>query len=281
MSGSPSPPSEIFHVRARWRLQAKDDYRALPSKKLPGVTFVDPSGAFENVERLGEFVHRYRLQTPSIHGYARKKLVDEIIKPLNVGFQVHRQPVRDTRVEAFEISNCNACVLVVLRNWINPVFGSEITRVSTALNSLALKLATKYRRLWKYVVAPSFDKWQTTLDQFGDIHFFNLPYIIPESLVDRLARKTGVDYRAAFPHANDWDRHLTEQLRGILRDLLTLDSADGNPLTVENRARTHVGLEAEHSVCKNTLAPQAAQSEVPHIVTIQKEGLPYGEEGSN
>jgi hypothetical protein len=271
MSGSPSPPSEIFHVRARWRLQAKDDYRALPSKKLPGVTFVDPSGAFENVERLGEFVHRYRLQTPSIHAYARRKFI-EATKPLDLGWQVHREPVKDTRVEIFEASNRNTCVLVVLRNWINPVSRQEITRVVTALNSLTAKLATKYERIWKYVVAPSLDKWQTTLDQFCEIRFFSLPYIIPESLLDRLAKKTCVDYRAAFPHANEWDGRLIEQLQDILCDLLELDSTD-NAQTVENRAHTgHQAPPSNNST--NTMDPHPGKAEGSHIVTIKNGELP-------
>ncbi|MGB9023186.1 MAG: hypothetical protein WCC94_07105 [Candidatus Bathyarchaeia archaeon] len=273
MSGSPSPPSVFFHVRARWRLRVKDDYRVLPARKVTGFTFVDPQNAFVDVERRAEYVHRWRLATPAIHGYARKRFIADIIRPLGVDWRVHRQPVKATRVEVFELSHSNSCVLIVLRNWVNPVFAIEITRVSKALNSLALELQQKYDQISKYIIAPALDGWQTTLDQFSTVQFYSLEYIIPESLPDRLARKTGVDYRAAFPHRNQWDGYLVERLQGILRDLLALDPNHGNPETVETRARTrHRASSGNNST--NTMERRPGKAEGSHIVTIKDGELP-------
>jgi hypothetical protein len=163
-------------------------------------------------------------------------------------------------------------VLLTLRNWINPVFAQEITRVSKALNSRELEVQAKYGRIWKYIIAPSFDNWQTTLDQFSDIRRYNLDYIIPESLPDRLAKETGVDYRAAYPHKNTWSRELVEELQGILRVLLELESTSSS-LAVQNRARTgHGALSGKDST--NTMERFPWKAEGSHIVTIKDGELP-------
>jgi hypothetical protein len=228
------PPASL-HVRARWRLLTTDDYQDLPKKTVTGFTFVDPTKAFINVDKLAHYIHRYRLATPAIHSYARRKFIADIVEPVGIPWQTRRQRVGDTRVEIFELSHGDRCALAVLRNWVNPVFAQEIVRVSAALHKRSFELGADFKVIWKCIIAPSFDECRPTLDQFSDIRFFKLPYIVPESLLNQLAEETGVDYRTAYPHGNEWSRNLVRQLQSTLHDLLC--SPESSDSVNEFRAR--------------------------------------------
>lgn len=271
-----SLPTESVHVRHLWRLAPKVSFRALPSKAVTGFRFVDPEGKFVDIGGKAEFVYRVRLARRSIHAYARRLLVEDVIQPLHVDWRVRRQPVSGRQaVEVFQLSHGSACVLATLKNWVNPVFENEISRAATALNSLGLELRDEYAAVWKYILAPQVENWQTRLDRFYDIRFYSLDYVLPESLLDSIVKKTGVDYRFAYPHRNRWDRHIIEGLQSTLGDLLQITPSVDRP--AGNCAHAHTRAtepEAQDSTMTNkTLLPRPPLAECPYIVTITKRGL--------
>jgi hypothetical protein len=110
-------------------------WRGVPSRRYPGCRFYDPTGSFRNVRQIGHFIHLYRHAHGSIHFHARRHFLDAV-KPLagvGVKCQVKRVKVDGHYAEVFEVSCGPVAVLVCLRNWVNPVFEREISRVVRVL----------------------------------------------------------------------------------------------------------------------------------------------------
>lgn len=131
---TPGPSTDrMGHLRNY--LREGKTWRGVPSRRYPGCRFYDPTGSFRNVRQIGHFIHLYRHAHGSIHFHARRHFLDAV-KPLagvGVKCQVKRVKVDGHYAEVFEVSCGPVAVLVCLRNWVNPVFEREISRVVRVL----------------------------------------------------------------------------------------------------------------------------------------------------
>jgi hypothetical protein len=136
---------------------------------------------------------------------------------LGVKCQVRRVKVDGHYAEVFEVSRGPVMVLVVIRNWVNPVFEREIVRVVRVLEQHArtVQLEGRYNRVCMCLVAPALARGQTSLDRLH-IRFLSMEYIVLPSMVERIARQAGVDYSYAFPSQGHWSEVEIDRLRGEL-----------------------------------------------------------------
>jgi len=213
----PGPPTDrMGHLRNY--LREGKTWRGVPSRRYPGCRFYDPTGSFRNIREVGHFIHLYRHAHGSIHFHARRHFLDDVVKPLaglGVKCQVRRVKVDGHYAEVFEVSRGPVAVLVCLRNWVNPVFEREISRVARVLEQhvRTVHLEGRYNRVYKYMVAPALACGQTSLDRLH-IRFLSMGYIVLPSMVERIARQAGVDY--AYASKERWGSGETDRLRGEL-----------------------------------------------------------------
>ena len=209
-----------IHLRNALRRGLMDDYQYMPAKKISGFRFADPSAKFIDAEKRAKYVHLNRQARRLIHEHYRDRLIADVVDTLKVSVRIRRQLVNHRRVEVLEIANGPVCILAVLRNWVNPLFQSEIPRIKMAMDRMAKKLATKYSRVWKYLMVPSVEQGQTTLDTYGDLQIYRLPYLRPPGLNERLTREAGCDYSEAYAAECYWPSNLVELLLGTWGRLL-------------------------------------------------------------
>jgi hypothetical protein len=199
-------------------------WRGVPSKQYTGFRFYDTTGKFEDVRKVGRFIHLYRHARGSIHFHARRHFLDDVVQPLaglGVKCQVRRVKVDGHYAEVFEVSRGPVAVLVVIRNWVNPVFEKEISHVARVLEQYAraVHLEGRFNRIYQCLIAPSLACGQTSLDRLH-IRFLSIGYIVLPSMVERIVRQAGVDYAYAFPSQGYWSEGEIDRLRGELLRLL-------------------------------------------------------------
>ena len=224
-------PVGLLHFRGM--LRQKLEWRETPSQHYTSFRFYSPTGNFNDAPKCSEYIHRLRLARWEIHNHAldnfRKDIVD-FLSVLDAKHDIIRERVGNHRIEIHRIIHDQVCVLLVLRNWVNPVHDVEIARIVQALDKCTRKMRSKYERVWKYIVAPAFEKAQTRLERFHGIQLYNcLPYILPKSLVTWLAERTGVDYSYAYASREMWPTGLTELFRATLARLLGLRACTPTP----------------------------------------------------
>jgi len=241
-----------LHFRGALRLGL--DWRKTPFKNYAGLRFYDSTGTFPQLEihRRGEYVHRFREARWEIHNYARTSLVKNVIDYLTAQQAKHtvmRELVDGHRVEIHQIIHNKTCVLLVLRNWVNPLHDIEITRIVKALEKYSRRIRDKYEHIWKYILAPTFEKAQTKLERFHGIQLYDcLPYILPKSLTAWLAQKTSVDYSYAYPSQERWPSGLTELFRATLGRLLGLRACTPTPAPVTSLSTPAGALVKTHTL---------------------------------
>ena len=138
---------------------------------------------------------------------------------MGVEVELHRQLVSHHRMEILEVCNDQVCILVVVRNWINPLFQTELSRIKTALDRMTKKLAKKHTQVWKYLIVPNTEKGQMTLDAFGDLHVYPMPYLRPPGIDEWLKQEAGCEY-SAYTAESYWPQQLVELLQFTWRRLL-------------------------------------------------------------
>lgn len=210
------------HFRARLRLC--QEWRGIPSRSCTSFRFYDESGEFRNMHKLAHYVYLKRSRRRTTHGWAREQFLKDVVGLLKlraVTSQVRRVKVSGgRRVELVELTNERAAVLIVLRNWVNPLFESELARAAEALETHARTIRHEFKYVWKCVIASGFEKGQTRLDRYCGMKLYELPYIVPRWLVNHLAAESGIDYSYAFPSREYYPTGLADTLRGVLTDLL-------------------------------------------------------------
>lgn len=210
------------HFRARLRLC--EEWRGVPSRTYTSFRFYDESGEFRDIHKLAHYVHLKRLTRCTTHWWAREQFLNDIVRLLklrHVTVQVRRVRVSDgRRVEVIELTHERAAVIIVLRNWVNPLFESELARAAEALEIHSSTIRHEFKHIWKCIIASGFEKGQTRLDRYCGIKLYELPYIVPRWLVNHLAAESGIDYSYAFPSREYYPTGLADTLRGVLTDLL-------------------------------------------------------------
>ena len=250
-----------LHFRGALRLGL--DWRKTPFKNYASLRFYDSSGTFPQLEvhRRSEYVHRMRMARWEIHNHAntnfRKDIVD-LLMPLNAKHNIIHELIDKHRIEIHQIIHDKTCVLLVLRNWVNPLHDVEITRIVKALEKYTRRIRDKYEHIWKYILAPTFEKAQTKLERFHGIQLYNcLPYILPKSLVAWLAEKCKVDYSYAYPNQERWPSGLTELFRDTLSRLLGLRACTPTPALVQDSSTPASGLGKTHTLHIDPIMSQA------------------------
>jgi len=211
------------HFRARLRLCQR--WHGIPSRTYTSFKFFDESGEFRDIHKLAHYVYLKRSRRRTTHGWAREQFLNDIVRLLKlrtITVQVRRVRISDGRgVELVELTHEKAAVLIVLRNWVNPLFESELARAAEALETHARTIRHDFRFVWKCVIASGFEKGQTRLDRFSGIKLYELPYVVPKWLVNHLAAESGIDYSYAFPSRERWPTGLTDTVREVFTELLT------------------------------------------------------------
>lgn len=259
-----------LHFRGALRLGL--DWRKTPFKNYAGLRFYDSSATFPQLEvhRRSEYVHRMRMARWEIHNHAntnfRKDIVD-LLTPLNAKHNIIRELVDKHRIEIHQIIHDKTCVLLVLRNWVNPLHDVEITRIVKALEKYSRRIRDKYEHIWKYVVAPSFEKGQTRLARYRGIQLYPcLPYILPKSLTTWLTETCKVDYSHAYPNQEHWASGLTELFRATLARLLGLHACTPTPALAQKLSTPESGLGKTHTQCIDPIISQAPPDALTPLV---------------
>jgi len=209
-----------IHLRAALRLGQYGKYRTLPAKRFDGYRFVSDNG-FDGVEKRAQFIWLRKRSSRDIHKWAERQLAAILNDIPGVRYQVRWERTRDRPVSVLEISHGDICVLAIIRNWVNPIFQSEISRISKILNNAAEKVRGRYRKVWKYLLAPAIEKGQMSIDYFAeDIHVYPIEYLIPAGLHERLAKEAGVDYSFAYTGREFWPLSIEDLLRNLFGRLL-------------------------------------------------------------
>ena len=209
-----------LHFRAALRLGRNLEYSALPFKRLGGFRFASDDD-FDGVEKRAQFIWLRKRSSRDIHKWAERQLAAILNDIPGVRCQVRWERTRDRPVSVLEISHGDICILAIIRNWVNPIFQSEISRISKILNNAAEKVRGRYRKVWKYVLAPVVEKGQTSLDYFAeDVHVYPIEYLIPAGLHERLAKEAGVDYSFAYGGREFWPLSIEDLLRNLFGRLL-------------------------------------------------------------
>lgn len=267
---SAAAPIGLVHFRGALRLGL--DWRKTPFKNYAALRFYDSSGTFPQLEihRRSEYVHRIRMARWEIHNYARSNFIKDVVDfltPLNAKHNIIRELVDKRRIEIHRIIHDKVCILLVLRNWANNLHDVEIAHIARALDKAARRLRPNFERIWKYIVAPSFERGQTKLPRFHRIQLYDcLPYILPKSLTRWLAEKTSVDYSYAFPSREWWPSGLTELFRATLSRLLGLRACTPTPALTQGSSTPASALGKIHTLHIDPITsqtpPEASRSPV-------------------
>jgi len=156
-----------------------------------------------------------------IHKWAERQLIAILSDIPGIRYEIRWERTQDGPVSVLEISHEGICILTIIRNWCNPLFQSEISRIKKILDSAADKVRSCYRRVWKYVLAPAIEKGQTGLDYFAeDIQIYPVPYLIPAGLHKRCAYEADFDYGFSYPGDEYWPQSICNLLRNLFGRLL-------------------------------------------------------------
>jgi hypothetical protein len=237
---------------------------------VTGFRFADPDSKFADVIKKATYVYWRRELRRSVHNYAMSRFIADVLKPLNYSYEMIWQVVNHSHVRILKVTNDKNCILIVLRNRVNPLSNHEVEFLATALHRLARKL---YRRdnfayIWSFIMTQALEPGQTKLGRFGAINFCKLPYLVSSELLRRVKQKSGIDYSAAYPSQTCWSGDdLTALCATIKRHLTYIDPKTKRWLEAI-RARTDKAKAAQQNASLNSNQTLPINSSSKHIVSI-------------
>ena len=136
---SPTPPPDLpLHFRAMLRLGRK--WRYVPDRHYTGFRFYDTEARFDHIHERAKYIHLIRQKRYEIHSYARRRFLEDVLVPLKaygVKWAIKRYKFEGHYIEIIQVTCGWYCVLVVLRNWSNPLYEEEVARIVRALDACA------------------------------------------------------------------------------------------------------------------------------------------------
>lgn len=253
---------------------------------MSGFRFADPAGKFDELPRKAAYVYWRREYRRSIHRCAVTRFVEDVLRPLGYHYERTCQFVKRRRVQILKVTRERNCILLILRNWVNPVTNGEIEFLTTALHSAACKLRQRdeYDHIWSFIMCQELEAGQTKLSRFGAINFYKLPYLVSPELLRFFEQKSGINYEAAYPSMSNWSGDTLTGLYGKLRRLLDYVQPENRRVSEPLRARTNEetahGTRFElNSNSKRALALYDSSTHIVPIMTAPVKTTDEGTEG--
>jgi hypothetical protein len=234
---------------------------------VSGFRFAGPDGKFNDVIKKAEYVYWRREYRRSIHGCAVNRFVEDVLKPLGYHYERTIQWVRRRRVEILKVTYERNCVLLILRNWVNPLTNHEIEFLATALHYMTrkLRLRDEYDHIWSFIMCQGLETGQTKLARFAAVNFYKLPYLVSPELLRFFEQKSCINYSIAYPSVSNWSGDVLTELYTKFRRLLNNVQPEDRRLSEPSRARTE-GETAPQG--RGDLNSNALYDSPTHIVSI-------------
>jgi hypothetical protein len=259
-------------------------WRYVPDRHYTGFRFYDTEARFDHIHERAKYIHLIRQKRYEIHSYARRRFLEDVLVPLKAygaKWAIKRYKFEGHYIEIIQVKCGWYCVLVVLRNWSNPLYEEEVARIVRALDACAKELFHSgeytYKRLYKCIIAPAYEHGQTKMERWRNfLHFFRMPYILLPSLVDSIARQAGIDYRHAYPSQPRWTTGACDCLRHALCNFFEIETTAAIDATeyhrlfdLVSRAPTPQPRTPDPSGSSSNFAPSPATTYL-HIDAIMK-----------